>query len=83
MSNHTPGPWLYEEAIGDAESGETLWYTIESENGELIAGWCGLSDAPLLAAAPAMLSALESAVHAMPLGEEYEAAVEAIAKAKK
>jgi len=50
MSKHTPGPWIFEEAIGDAETGETIWYTVESENGELIAGWCKKDDAALMAA---------------------------------
>ena len=82
MSKHTPGPWHVEEAIGDAETGETLWYTIENENDNSIAGFCSVDHADLIAAAPEMLDALEAATHVMPLGEEYDAVVEAIAKAK-
>ena len=65
MSKHTPGPWIFEEAIGDAETGETIWYTVESENGELIAGWCKKDDAALMAAAPSMKKALTDIVMAV------------------
>ena len=92
MSEHTPGPWMFEcEDVGtygsnfwlESEAGEEI--ICESENeyqGVLIKGNDFVANARLLAAAPDMLDALKAAAHVLPLGEEYDAVVEAIAKAK-
>ncbi len=88
MSKHTPGPWHVEEAIGDAETGETLWYTIEDENDNSIAGFCSVDHADLIAAAPEMMEALERAYRSMKWfgwserSQVLECVEKAIAKAK-
>ena len=82
MSKHTPGPWHVEEAIGDAETGETLWCTIENENDNSIAGFCSVDHADLIAAAPKMLEALELIATYPEEVDTVDVAEKAIAKAK-
>ena len=73
----TPGPWHYRPS-------QTRH--IVSETGESVCrvhrGKKAQHNGPLLAASRQMLEALEAATHVMPLGEEYDTVVEAIAKAK-
>ena len=87
MSNHTPGPWAVVE--GDSPgikeiSGPSftilavMWASDLNED-DFRKRYADLS---LIAAAPDMLNALEAAAHVLPLGEEYDAVVEAMAKAK-
>ena len=76
-SQPTPGPWHYRPS-------QTRH--IVSETGESVCrvhrGKKAQHNGPLLAASRQMLEALETATQVMPLGEEYDAVVEAIAKAK-
>jgi len=76
-SHPTPGPWHYRPS-------QTRH--IVSETGESVCrvhrGKKAQHNGPLLAASRQMLEALEAAAQVMPLGEEYDAVVEAIAKAK-
>jgi len=94
MSNHTPGPWERRKRMVPIidEKGFT-WdgdYVIWQSDVPLAEVNCcdGVGEqqarhnASLIAAAPEMLHALEAATHVMPLGEEYDAVVEAIAKVK-
>jgi len=77
MSNHAHGPWEIE--YDDlTEEWIVSWETGSAEVGGLYAA----DQARLIAAAPDMLDALKAAAHVLPLGEEYDAAVEAVAKAK-
>jgi hypothetical protein len=73
----TPGPWHYRPS-------QTRH--IVSETGESVCrvhrGKKAQHNGPVLAASWQMLEAVESAAQVMPLGEEYDAVVEAIAKAK-
>jgi len=86
---HTPGPWHQESGKGELR--------ITGPNGETIVDGCGccgspygenlLHDAPLLAAAPSLLLALEMLLEwhtsIVPEDEEYSAVREARAVIKK
>ena len=86
MSKHTPGPWepTNSDDLDDPPGNVVCtlgdgWY-VSSEHEPTRDS--NEADARLIAAAPEMLDALEAAAHVLPLGEEYNAVVEAIAKAK-
>ena len=94
MSNYTPGPWDFQPmrvncgCISTAVVFRPARKTDFSDSepiGQLVSDY-GLetvnANARLIAAAPDMLNALEAAAHVLPLGEEYDAVVEAVAKAK-
>ena len=92
MSEHTPGPWVFEcEDVGSY--GSTFW--LDSENGEeiicqsedpyegvLIKGDDFIANARLIAAAPEMLEALEVIERYSTCKITREVATEAVAKAK-
>jgi len=73
----TPGPWHYRPSQTRhilSETGESVCRVHRGQKAQ--------HNGPLLAASWEMLEALEAATQVMPLGEEYDAVVEAIAKAK-
>jgi hypothetical protein len=67
MAKHTPGPWLEDhtaepEVMAQALLENPSWVAVEdaSENGGHVA-YCAPENAPLIAAGPVMLAALEAA----------------------
>ncbi len=95
MSNHTPGPWMFEcEDVGtygshfwlESEAGEEI--ICQSENahqGVLAKGEDFVANARLIAAAPELLEALEGLLNALPSATSHPAikkARAALAKAK-
>jgi hypothetical protein len=59
--SHTPGPWAV-EPVGTADNGKTICEVVTSARGEMVASHMYYDDAQLIAAAPDLLVALESAV---------------------
>jgi hypothetical protein len=70
-TKYTPGPWKNSTQIGAPKhcSGAVI-----ADNGYLVAGQLRHGDALLIAAAPELLEALESAIYALTDGDQYNKA---------
>ena len=65
MSEHTPGPWTFEQNTTSEEAGTKFFGKFRDEEGRFISSF-GLRDARLIAAAPDLLAAFKELLREFP-----------------